>query len=115
MDTLGAFALGQASRGNRVKVFDWIKAANLIKDDPDVQASAGLGGDWESTGGPIWDNNQPVDAEDTYTYLASTWATPELDIDGWVTDCWVYRDESPGWDAKTYWPKEALNIIEGKN
>lgn len=111
MDTLSAFTRAVASEGNRMKVFDWRKAAELIAERPNCEAEAGLGMDWENTGGCIWHNGKPMPRDGTYTYLASSWATPELDIDGWVTACWIYEDESPGWNASTYWPQEALDII----
>ena len=111
MDTLSAFSMGMANRGNRLKVFDWVKAAQLIKERQPSLAGAGLSGDWEWTGGEIFRDGKPIAKEETYTYLASTWATPELEMDGYVVDCWCYTDE---WDSGTYWPEEALAIIAGK-
>ena len=113
MDTMSAFAMGEASRGNPVKVFDWDEAATRIKVADAKSAAAGLEGDWEWTGGPILENGVPVDKMDTYTYLASTWATPELEIDGERIPCWKFADETPGWDAGTYWPQSALDILNG--
>lgn len=113
VDSLQAFAMADAARkrGDRSRVFDWIKAAELIRDTrPDV-ASAGLRGDWEYTGGDIYRDGKPVPDDDTYTYLASIWAIPELDLDGDVTECWIWKDESPGWSAGTYWPDEALALL----
>lgn len=112
MDIMSAFLKGQASRFNRVKVFDWDKAAQRIKETKCKSASAGLSGDWEYTGGSIFENGKPVNEEDTYVYLSSTWATPELDLDGYIEDCWIYQDESPGWGSKTYWPESALKILQ---
>ncbi|KPG55760.1 hypothetical protein AN916_08325 [Mycobacteroides immunogenum] len=112
MDSLSAFARGEASRGNRIRVFDWVRAAEIIRDAKPEYASAGLAMDWEYTGGLIYDDGAPVPIDDTYTYLASTWATPELKIDGDVLDCWTWADES-GWDAGTYWPEEALEVLNG--
>jgi len=110
MDTRTAFAMGRANRGQEQRVFDWVKAAKLIVErEPDV-ASAGLSGDWEYTGGEIWANGLPVPREDTYTYLASTWATPELDIDGEVLPCFVMAGDT-SWDESTYWPPEALALV----
>ncbi len=116
MDSLVAFAMGQAARasGAKSKVFDWNKAARIIRDRKVVEASAGLSSDWEYTGGSIFRNGKPVPKEDTYVYLASIWATPELEVDGETLDCWIDADTSPGWDAETYWPQSALDILEGK-
>lgn len=78
---------------------------------------AGLRGDWKYTGGPIWRDGKPVPQEDTYTYLASTWAVPEIEIekDGFTEtlECYRMEKEVPGWRADTYWPPEAIRIIEG--
>lgn len=113
MDSMKAFAMGEAARaaGNPTKVFDWDKAAQIIGDKNPEIASAGLSGDWKWTGGPIFKDGAPVDQDDTYTFLSSIWATPELDCDGDVVPCWRYEDDTPGWDSGTYWPESALAIL----
>jgi hypothetical protein len=111
MDSMSAFARGEASRGNRHKVFDWVRAAELIKKRKPDHASAGLSEDWEYTGGTIYTADGIPAEKDTYVYLASTWATPELSLDGDVIDCWTWMDETPGWDSDTYWPPEALAVL----
>jgi hypothetical protein len=112
MDNASAFVMGEINRGKEMMVFDWEKAARLIKERNPMKASAGLSGDWEWTGGDIYQNGAPVPEGETYTYLASTWATPELDLDGDVVDCFLMQTETPGWDSDTYWPPEAVKIIE---
>lgn len=116
MDTATAFALGSAHRNGPSRVFDWIKAAKMIRDRYLVGnlkiASAGLRNDWEYTGGAIFENGSPVPEDDTYTYLASTWAIPELFLDGDIFECWVWKKDSPDWGSDTYWPPEALAILE---
>jgi hypothetical protein len=99
------------ARGDVGRVFDWDKAARRIVETGAQNASAGLQSDWSSTGGEIWRDGKPVPQEDTYTYLASMWATPELDIDGNVESCFVNADQTE-WDSGTYWPASALAIIE---
>lgn len=84
------------------------KAAERIRETRPSEAGAGLQGDWEWTGGAIWGGEAPVPRDDTYTYLASTWAVPELRLDGILEPCWRWEGESPGWDAETYWPPEAI-------
>ncbi len=115
MDTLSAFAMGQANQGKPLMVLDWNKAAELIRDRKPKRASAGLASDWEYTGGLIFEEGSPVKREDTYCYLASTWAEPELDLDGAVVECWkLDTDEGvKGWDAHTFWPESALAILNG--
>lgn len=114
MDSLKAFAIGEANRGKEMMVFDWDKAARIIKEKKPRIAGAGLCHDWEYTGGKIFKNGKPVPKEDTYTYLASTWATPELDLDGIRMDCYKMQSETSTWDARTYWPESALKILKQK-
>jgi hypothetical protein len=111
MDTMSAFAKGEAHRDDPMMVFDWDKAAQIIKERGAQSASAGLAGDWEYTGGDILTDGKP-NMED-YTYLSSTWATPQLNIDGDVIDCWVYQDDKPEWDCDTKWPESAVEILNG--
>lgn len=115
MDSFGAMYRGMAAKaaGCPQRVFDWEKAATLIAEHKPETARAGLSGDWEYTGGDIWRSGAPAPKEDTYTYLSSNWATPELDMDGDLTDCWRLENDTPGWSAETYWPEEALKIIRG--
>ncbi len=111
MDSMSAFVRGEMSRGARVRVFDWVRAAELIKERRPDRAEAGLGEDWEYTGGCIYTADGIPAEADTYVYLTSTWAVPELDLDGDVIDCWTWQDETPGWDSHTYWPPEALAVL----
>lgn len=111
MDSMAAFAMGEANRGKEMKVFDWDKAAQLILERKPSVVSAGLAGDWEYTGDEIYRDGKPLSQEETYTFLASTWATPEIDIDGEVSDCFKMQSETPGWDSDTFWPETALAII----
>ncbi len=110
MDNFKAFAMGEANRGKEPMVFDWDKAAELIRDRKPERASAGLSGDWEYTGGDIYRGGQIID--DHYTYLASTWATPELDMDGDLIDCYRMKSEIPEWGSSTKWPESSRNILQ---
>jgi hypothetical protein len=110
MDTISAMARALAAGPDaRLRVFDWEKAARLIVERKPELASAGLQDDWDWTGGVIARNGDPV--RDSYTYLASMWAIPEIGLDGELIDCWKYKDETPGWDSHTKWPPEALAIL----
>lgn len=111
MDTMMAFAMGQANRHRELMVFDWDKAAEIIRERKPAIACAGLGGDWEWTSGTIYKDGEPV--KDSYTHLASTWAPPELEIDGKILDCYKMKSETPGWDDDTKWPESALAILNG--
>lgn len=112
MDTMHAFMLSMASQGCKRKVFDWDKAARIILEKHPKNASAGLRDDWGCTGGVIYEDGKPV--TDDYTFLASTWAVPELEVDGETIECWVWENDTK-WDADTKWPKSALDILKGEN
>ena len=121
MDTMTAFMMGQMNRGRERMVFDWDKAARIIKEKGIKNAWAGLRGDFENTGGMILENGEPI--MDDYTYLASTWATPvlsyqddedEKNVDGVVEfPCFVMKHET-AWDSNTKWPGSALRILNGE-
>jgi hypothetical protein len=105
MNTADAFAMGQANRSKELMVFDWDKALRLIKGHAAREASAGLCDDWAWTGGIIWRDGAPVPRAETYVYLASTWATPQINIDGTVMDCYRMQGDTPSWNEDTYWPQ----------
>jgi hypothetical protein len=110
MDTMAAFAMGQANRGKEPKVFDWIKAAQLIVEKNPEVAVAGLMGDWNPTADTIYEDGVPK--LDASAYLSSTWATPMIDLDGEIIPCYRLQSEIPDWDSETNWPVEALAILE---
>ena len=113
MDTLSAFAMGQANRGKESKVFDWDRAAEILRSKGVMNAEAGLEGDMEYTGGSILREGKPTPADDTYVFLSSTWATPILVFDRTELECWRMESETPGWNADTYWPESARKILSG--
>jgi hypothetical protein len=108
MDTMQAFMMGRANRGNELMIFDWAKAAHLIKENPNTEICAGLQGDWGYPRNIIWTEGHIVRR---YVYLASTWATPEIEICGVRQDCYVMEHDRPDWDAHTFYPSEALEIL----
>lgn len=112
MNTWMAFAMGEANRGKEEMVFDWDKAAMLIRERKPKYASAGLRSDWEYTGGTIYKDGKPV--MDDYTFLASTWAVPELNMDGYIVECYRMKHEVPRWNPTTKWPKSALDILSAE-
>lgn len=109
MNTMAAFAMGEANRHRELMVFDWDEAARRIKANGCREAYAGLRGDWEYTGGMIFDGGKP-DYE-SYTFLASTWAVPELEIDYVREPCYKMQHEVPCWGSDTKWPDSALKIL----
>ena len=112
MNTLDAFVRSAAARGNEHKVFDWNRAAYLIRESGVSDAYAGLSEDWEWTGDCIFRDGEPVPEDEAMTFLSSNWATPELVIgNGETTDCYLMQSQLPDWDAETYWPQSALDIL----
>ena len=109
MDSASAFAMGEASRGKPLMVFDWKKAAEIIHNENPSHVSAGLANDWEWTGGTIFENGKIV--EDQYTYLSSTWATPQICVDGDIRPCFVMESQT-NWSSDTKWPDEAKSIVQ---
>ena len=111
MDTMKAFCLNRATPDGHEKVFDWDKAAQIIKErKPDV-AYAGLSEDWEWTSGLIYENGEPAKS---YAYLYSRWATPVLVLDfDEIIEC-NQPEGYHGWDADTSWPESALEILKGE-
>jgi hypothetical protein len=101
----------QEHRDEELMVFDWDKAARLINEHKPSVVAAGLAGDWEYTGGTIYQEGHSVPADKTDVYLASTWATPEIEMDGEVQDCFRMQSETQGWDEDTYWPASARAIL----
>ena len=94
METMAAFAMALANRGKAMMVFDWDKAAKIIKETGAKEASAGLCGDWEWTGGNILVDGRPASEDESPSHLSSHWATPELEIDGCRQDCYKMMDGS---------------------
>ena len=94
--------------------FDWDKAAQLIKERQPHCASAGLRGDWGWTRGEIYRNGKIVPKEETYTYLTSTWAVPELSLDGEIVSCYRMKNEVRDWGSSPYWPESARKILAAK-
>jgi hypothetical protein len=109
---LDLIAKSDAARDNRRRVFDWDKAARLIVERAPKRAEAGLSEDRHWTADDIFAEGAP--RIDSKPYLASTWATPYLELDdsGERIECWVYEDQCE-WDQHTIWPESALHIYEG--
>lgn len=80
----------------------------MLKRKPKYAAS--LPGDWEYTSDTIYANRKPVHHD--HMYLASTWVTPELEIDGEIIEYHVMEHDME-WDSDTKWPESALKILSG--
>ena len=120
MDTMAAFAMGEANRGRERMVFDWDKAVSIIQERGLKNCGAGLESDFEYTAGSILVDGVPV-TED-YTYLASNWATPQLIIysnkdDGYfdyeeTVDCWVWENAT-SYNESTKFPEHLIKKLTG--
>ncbi len=104
-----AFIKGLINRDNEQMVFDWDKAAKIIKTKNLSFAQAGLQDDLGYTAGIIWDNGIIYDDS---CYLASTWAMPVLVTDTEEIPCYKMQHEVPNWNEYTLWPKSAKRIIQ---
>lgn len=95
------------------RVFDWHKAAILIKERRPSTVDAGLQDDLYWTGGCIFRDGKP-DLE-SGAFLASIWACPVIILDGEEIECYIdaKRAEELGWNAYTIWPQSALDILNG--
>jgi hypothetical protein len=114
VNTIEAAARCEAAMARKapLMVFDWDKAARIIRDRGAKRAAAGLSCDWEWTGGDILVDGEPT--SESYTYLASLHAEPELEVDGGeLVPCWRLQADSHGWDSGTKWPESALAILKG--
>lgn len=117
MNTIQAFANGEANRGKEAMVFDWDKAVQIIKDLGLKNCAAGLSSDFGYTAGMILVDGKPY--TDDYTYLASTWAKPQLiicsgshdDYDCCETiDCYT-MDSQTEYDSDTKFPKHLIDLF----
>jgi len=112
----GTPAIAAKARGAKMKAFDWDKAAQIIKErfaqHPDLSAEAGLQGDWNYTGGVIFENGKPT--KENYTYLSSNWAAPTL-ILSWdgneqeELECSTEANER--FDSDSKWDETSLGIL----
>ena len=105
-----------AALGKPMMSFDWDKAAAIIKEQlklhPNLIAEAGLQGDWNYTGGVIFEEGKPTN--DNYTYLSSNWATPTLILfwDGEEKEeiqCWI--EETDRFNSGSKWDEKSIEVL----
>lgn len=113
---LGIEAKKAKLAGNLQMAFNWDKAAQIIKEEfkkhPDLKAEAGLQGDWDYTGGVIFENGKPIN--NSYTYLSSNWAKPTLILewDGIEQKEIVCEiEECKRFNSSTKWDDISLSIL----
>lgn len=106
---LSSYRKRQQPKKSTHRVFDWLKAVELIKEYNAKDAIAGLSTDMFWTSGTILADGKIV--TDSYTYLSSDWATPVIVIDDVEYDCWKYQHEVQNWNSYTKWPPEAVELF----
>jgi hypothetical protein len=114
---LGKEAKDARKNGNKMKTFDWDKAAQIIKEklkiDNNLIAEAGLEGDWNYTGGVIFEKGQPN--IDDYTFLSSNWAIPTLIINNEEEIPCYTEDENSRFNSRSKWDDISLNILNNND
>jgi len=113
---LGVQAKEATKQGRSMMAFDWDKAAEIIKnafiEHKDLEAEAGLQGDWGPTSGEIFSDGKPIDED--YTYLTSNWAVPTL-ILSWdgteQEEIACFTMESNRFNSSSKWDEESLKIL----
>jgi len=118
MDGFNPNGPGQINRklGKPLMAFDWDKASEIIKEKlklhPDLSAEAGLQGDWDCTGGTIFENGKPTN--DSCTYLCSNWAKPTL-ILSWggeeQEEIICETESNDRFDSDSKWDEKSLSIL----
>lgn len=112
---MGKEAKEAKEKGAKMMVFDWDKAAAIIKTfaaHKDLICEAGLQGDWGYTGGIIFENGKPTN--DSYTYLNSNWAKPTLILE-WdgeekeALDCFTIKKTR--FTSSSKWDEKSLKIL----
>lgn len=119
MDSMSAFARGEANRGKPQMVFDWDKAVKIILANGYKNCGAGLDSDYEYTAGTILFEGNTYDED--CTYLASTWAKPQLIIYSdphsglyeyeEVIDCYIMDNETT-YHSGTKFPEHLKELFK---
>lgn len=94
----------------KIRVFDWEKAAKIILERKAEKAVAGIDTDWLGTRDAIYKDGKPVENRDSGAYLQSHWGFPTLSVNGDMIQCYrevkVESDELFDW-----WPDRALEVL----
>lgn len=106
-----AILKGMVSRGNRVKVFDWDKAIDILLEKDPILAYAGLKEDMGWTCGVIWRDGKPNIPSGSY--LSSTWATPIIEMDDISVECWSWEDECE-YNSGSTWTPELIEKLKAQ-
>lgn len=113
VDPFDIFVNGFRHEKNERRVFDWNKAARVLRDRDETTCKACIIEDYNETVGFILVDGRPA-IDHPLPYLSSCWGTPCLVFEnGDSMPCWIPQSESPDWTGYTYWPESARNILKG--
>lgn len=113
MDPFDIFVNGLRHEKNERRVFDWNKAAQILRDRKTLTCKACIIEDYDETVGSILIDGEPA-LDFKFPYLSSCYGTPCIvfeDCD--FVPCWIPQSESPDWTGYTYWPESARCILKG--
>lgn len=96
---LGASAVATKPIG-KTKYMNWKKVQQIVDKNPNSVIYAGLQEDWNNTSGLIFARGEYYDG---YVYVASSWATPIVDVDGEEIECWTYEKTKEGSGRPSWW------------
>lgn len=91
---------------SKYKVLDWVKCAQILREQGIRNACVGIGEDMYYTGAKIISRGKPV--LDARPYVGSKWGTPVIQYGRKTIECWKYMGECE-WNPDTVWPQEALD------
>lgn len=107
-----AFKRGRESIKNEMKIFNWESAAKFIVENRPEVAAMSLNGDYEISYREIYRGGKIVTHhKDIALFCGSTWATPVFVANDKVYECYLPASQTKH-KQKTYWPKEAREILE---
>lgn len=100
----------RALRGLDSYMFDYVKAAHLIKEYAhDKTVKAGLNGDFNNTSRIVYGGGKIC--QSSFVYTVSLWGVPTLAFDNWMVECYNIRSGPEGKDWEGFWPPETMEIL----
>lgn len=98
-----------------VYIFDWNKAATIIKANNPKKAYAYVGSLRKHTEVTIWQNDTIMPKTPSFLISYDNFGGGiHLGCDGFATPCSVLLSNTDGWNRDTWWPASAVEILNGK-
>jgi hypothetical protein len=106
-------------KGNTMRdiyIFDWNKAARILRERKPSMATAYIGGMREHTEVSIWVNHGPLLGCNAFLLSHDICGyQPRLDCGAdYATDCAIKINDTDDWGPDTWWPESAIDILKGK-